>query len=196
MERPDAERIFALVADLQGELRGRIVNDRWWLIWIVMGLQIPITCGITQWLIWHGEQRGIVFAGLWGLHVALMPVIIAFIHRRSGGVRTAAERCIWWIWTAFIICSSASAIVNSLLGLPLFYAASVIALLVAFSFAMMAMVVHLSFILGSVFFFIVTLLMCVFPHFQFVIYGSGWCVVLVSMGLYFRPQGISSRKPL
>ena len=43
MERADAERVFALVADIGGDIRGRIVSERWWLVWIVMGVQIFIT---------------------------------------------------------------------------------------------------------------------------------------------------------
>ncbi len=38
MERRDAERVFSLVAEIGGDLRGRIVSERWGLVWIVLGL--------------------------------------------------------------------------------------------------------------------------------------------------------------
>jgi len=46
MERTDAEKVFALIADIEGDIRGRIVSERWWLIWIVnrrSGGQRPAT---------------------------------------------------------------------------------------------------------------------------------------------------------
>src|SRR5215469_7380495 len=127
MERREAERVFALVAELGGDLRGRIVSERWWLVWIVMGIQILSTASITQWLLWQGETRAFVFVALWAVHVALIPPIILFIHRRAGGQRTATELYIWWIWTSFILCGSFLAIFNQVAGLPIFFTAPILA---------------------------------------------------------------------
>src|SRR5215831_7070244 len=112
MERKEAERVFALVAELGGDLRGRIVSERWWLIWILMGLQILITSIIMQVLLLNGEKSIMPFLLLWGVHVALIPPIIFFVHRRSGGQRTATETYIWWIWATFIIGATSVAIFN------------------------------------------------------------------------------------
>ncbi|MGO8951217.1 MAG: hypothetical protein ACLQUY_26895 [Ktedonobacterales bacterium] len=186
MQRGDAERIFALVAELGGDLRGRIVSERWWLIWIVLGGQILLTASITQWLLWHGETRTVVFVALWGAHVALIAPIIFFIHRGAGGQRTATELYIWWIWTSFILCGGVVALFNQLAGLPIFFTAPVLALLAAFAFSIMAMVTHRFFLIYSVLFLAVMVAMSLVRGAQFLIFGGSWAIILISMGVYFR----------
>jgi hypothetical protein len=186
MERGDAERVFALVAELAGDLRGRIVSERWWLIWLVMGVEISLTSSITQWLLWHGETSTLVFVLVWGIHLALIPPIIALIHRNSGGQRTATELYIWWIWISFSVCSGVLALFNQLAGLPIFWTAPIIALLGAFAFSIMAMVTHRFFVIYAVLFVVVMVAMSLLRHDQFLIFGGSWAVVLFSMGIYFR----------
>ena len=186
MERVDAERIFALVAEIGGDIRGRIVSERWWLIWIVMGFHILLTNYITQFLLWSDEHRSLVYIGLWGLHVLLIPPIISFIHRRGGGQRTATETFIWWIWSTFVLAATSVGLFNQAVGLPLFSNAPLLGLLAAFAFSMMAMVTHRYFLLHSLIFLVVMVAMSLFPQVEFLIYGVSWCVVLVTLGVYFR----------
>jgi hypothetical protein len=190
MERVDAERIFALVAEIGGDIRGRIVSERWWLIWIVMGLQILLTNCITQVLLWSGERRPLVYMGLWGLHILLIPPIIAFIHRRGGGQRTTTETFIWWIWATFIAAATGVGLFNQAAGLALFFNAPLLGLLAAFAFSMMAMVTHRFFLFHALIFVLVMIAMGLFPQVQFLIYGVSWCAVLVTLGLYFRLTSI------
>lgn len=186
MERADAERVFALVAEIGGDVRGRIVSERWWLVWIVMGIQILFTNCVTQFLLWRGEHRSLIYIGLWGLHVLLIPPIISFIHRRSGGQRTATETFIWWIWATFILAATSIGLFNQAVGLPLFFDAPILGLLAAFAFSMMAMVTHRYFLVHSLVFLVVMIAMSLFPQVQFLIYGVSWCAVLVTLGIYFR----------
>ncbi len=186
MERRDAERVFALVAELAGDLRGRIVSERWWLVWIVLGAQILVTASITQWLLWQGETRTMVYVALWGVHVALIPPIIFFIHRSAGGQRTATELYIWWIWASFILCGGVVALFNQLAGLPIFLTAPVLALLAAFAFSIMAMVTHRYFLIYAILFLAVMVAMSLMRSDQFLIFGGSWAVILISMGVYFR----------
>jgi hypothetical protein len=91
MDRAAAERVFELVADLRGDLRERLVHERWWLVWIVTGLQIPITNALTQLLIRRNETRAGVYIALWSVQVLLVPITIRLIHRRTGGRRSNAR---------------------------------------------------------------------------------------------------------
>ena len=191
MERGDAERVFALVAELAGDLRGRIVAERWWLVWIVMGVEILLTSSITQWLLWQGETSTLVFVAVWGIHLALIPPIIALIHRNSGGQRTATELYIWWIWTSFILCGGVIALFNQLDGLPIFGTAPILALLAAFAFSIMAMVTHRFFLIYAALFLAVMVAMSLLRADQFLIFGGSWAVVLISMGIYFRASKVA-----
>lgn len=186
IERRDAERVFALVAELGGDLRGRIVSERWWLVWIVMGIQILLTSSIMQWLLWRGETRTLIFVALWAVHVALIPPIIFFIHRRGGGRRAATELYIWWIWATYILCGGFVAIFNQLAGLPIFFTAPMLPLLATSAFSIMAMVTHRFFLIYAALFLLVMVAMTLARDAQFLIFGGAWMLLLVSMGVYFR----------
>lgn len=194
MERREAERVFALVADLQGDLQDRLVHERWWLIWILMGVEMLVTCSVTHWLFLRGERRLWVFVVVWAIHIALIPLVIFLVQRRAGGQRTRLERNIWWIWTTFIVCSCSTALMNSVIGLELFRAAPVVSLLAAFAFSMMGMVAHRAFALPAFLFLAVMVVMGLFPMMQFLVYGIAWFVTLLLLGLYYRPRGpVASR---
>jgi hypothetical protein len=186
MQRSEAKRVFALLNDLNGDLRGRIVSERWWLVWIAMGVEILITSIITQLLCWNGETRLEAFLLVWGVHVGLIPPIIFFIHRRSGGQRTATETYIWWIWGTFIACSTLTAFFSFYITQPVRSAAPLVALLAAFAFSMMAMVTHRFFLVLAAAFVGVMLAMSVLPDYEFLIFGGAWCAALVVLGVYFR----------
>ena len=196
MDRAGAERVFELIADLRGDLRDRLVHERWWLVWIVMGLQIPVSNAITQVLINRGETRAIIFMLVWGVQVALVPLTIRLIHRRTGGRRSQRETFIWWIWTTFLVTASVVALLNTLLGLPIFFTAPVVPLLAAFGFSMMAMAVHRVFLIAAMLFLACVIAMTLLPRSQFYIYGVTWFVVLEALGLYFRPRGPSQARAL
>ncbi len=186
MNRTDAERVFALVGEIGGDVRGRIVSERWWLVWIVMGIQILGTNTVTQLLLWSGEHRPLVYMGLWGIHVLLIPPIIFFLHRRSGGQRPATETYIWWIWVTFVLCAISIGLFNQFVGLPLFFNAPILGLLAAFAFSMMAMVTHRFFLVCSIIFLGAMVAMTLLPNVQFLIYGIVWFLVLLVNGIYFR----------
>jgi hypothetical protein len=186
MERADAERVFTLVTEIGGDIRGRILSERWWLIWIVMGVQICLTNCVTQVLLWKSEHRPLVYLGLWSLHVLLIAPIIFFIHRRSGGQRSATETFIWWIWTTFILAAMGVGLFNQAVHLPLFFTAPLLGLLATIAFSMMAMVTHRFFLVYAGLFLAVMAAMSLFPHVQFLIYGGSWCVLLVVLGIFFR----------
>ena len=192
MERADAERVFAVIADLKGDLRDRQVTERWWLVWIACAVQILPTNLITQWLIWRGEATGSLdlwpFVLLWGTQVLLLPVTIKLIHRHRGGQRSQRETFIWGIWLTFLAAASLWALVNGLLGLPLFQTAPAVPLLAAVAWATMAMTVHPAFLGGAAVFVGATLGMALVPSHQFVLYGVCWFAVLMGLGLYFRPR--------
>jgi hypothetical protein len=186
MERADAERVFALLNDMNGDLRGHVVSERWWMVWIVMGIQILITSVITQLVRWSGEQNNGVYLVIWGTHVALIAPIIFYIHRYSGGQRTASEVYIWWIWATFIVCSTITAFFSQLITEPIKSAAPLVALLATFAFSMMAMVSHRFFLICAAIFLGVMLSMTLLPQVEFLIFGGAWFAVLVTLGIHFR----------
>jgi eukaryotic-like serine/threonine-protein kinase len=186
MDRADAERVFTLVAEIDGHLRGRILSERWWLAWIASGLHMLLASILLQAVLWGGETRRPVLAGLLACFPLLLFLIIKFIHRRAGGQRTATERYLWWIWSTHILCTFGTALLEALLGLPPLSLAPVFALLAGFAFSIMAMLTDHSFLLCAAVFVGVAATMALLGAYQFLIYGGAWCTVLVSLGLFYR----------
>ena len=188
MDRAAAEKVFAFIADLKGDLRERQITERWWLIWIVSAFQILPTNLLTQWLIWRGEARTFWYVAVWGGQLVALLLTILAIHRGGGGQRSHRETFIWWIWATFLAAASLWAVLNQVLGLPLFFTAPVIPLLAAVAWSMMGMAVHRAFLLGAGLFAATTVAMSLLPTWQFVVYGGCWFVTLLTLGVYFRPR--------
>jgi hypothetical protein len=185
MERADAERVFALVAEIGGDLRGRLIAERWWLVWVAVGVHMLAGSLLLQWLIWRGADRATLAAVLAAL-AAILFLLIRLIHRRSGGRRTSTETCLWWVWTTHILCTFAFAVLEAIAGLPPLVLAPAFALLCAFAFSMMAMVTDRFFLAHAVLFVCVAAAMTAWREWQFVIYGVAWFAVLVALGVYQR----------
>lgn len=169
-------------------MRERQVVDRWWLVWIVAGIQIVLTNLATQWLIWRDITRPLPHVLTWGAQVLVLAITVRLIHRRRGGQRSQRERFIWWIWSSFLIGGAVVALMNTLLGLPIFFTAPVIPILAAFAWSMMTMAVHPAFSAAIATFVLAALAMALLPSYQFIIYGACWFVTLEVLGLYFRPR--------
>ncbi len=186
MDRPSAERVFALVNEISGDLRGRIVTERWWLVWIAVGLDMLLSSALIQYLL-RQDPPGVAgpLAVMLG-NAAVLALLIRFIHRRAGGLRTATEGYVWWIWAADILASYGVMAQAALAGRPPFETAPVYALISAFAFAMMAMVADRFFLVYAAFFVGVMAVMTALPGWQFLVYGGAWCFTLTALGLYYR----------
>jgi hypothetical protein len=186
MDRSSAERVFSLMSEISGDMRGRVVSERWWLIWIVVGLETMLTSTVTQVFVWQGEKRLLPYLIAWGIHTALVPLIIAVIHRQSGGQRTATETYIWWIWTTFIFCCLVQILFDHLTGLPMGTFSPAAGMFAAFGFSMMAMITHRFLLICAAAFVIAAIAMAIFTQVQMLIFGASWLIILVALGIYFR----------
>ena len=196
MDRPQAEKIFALVNELRGDLQEQLIPQRWWIVWMFMGPEIFVSNGVTQRMLNHGETRMIVHMTVWSAQLVAAAGTIRIAQRRAGGYRSQRETLIWWIWMTFLSSGFLLILLNSLLRLPLFATASVLPLLASFAFSMMCMAVHRSFAAPAYLFAACALLMAKFPTVQFVLYGTTWLVVLEMLAYRHRPRILSKGRTL
>jgi hypothetical protein len=186
MNRAEAERVFALVNEMSGDLRGRIVSERWWLVWIAVGVDVLLVYSGLQWLLWSGETRPLVLLGPRAANLFVLFAIIKFVHRRAGGQRTATEGYLWWIWASYLLCTVAVGPLELLAGRPLYLMAPTFALLAAFAFSSMALVAGRPFVLLAGLFLAVAAAMSLLRDYQLIVYAGSWFVVLSALGLYYR----------
>ncbi len=191
MNRTDAERVFALVAELGGDLRGTIVSERWWLVWILAGPHMLVGCLILQAMSTSGETPPLVLVAALAAFALNLLLLIQLVHRRAGGQRTATESYLRWIWCSHILCTLLVPLLEALMGLPAFTLGPVFALLAAFAFSIMAMITERLFLVLAVFFAGVAAAMSWLGDYQFLIYGVGWFVVMESLGSYYHYRTIA-----
>ena len=188
MDRSDAERVFQLVAELQGELHDRFVPDRWWLVWVLMGFEILVTNCSTQWLINRGVVDPRIHFGIFAAQVIALAATIRIAQSKSGGMRTQREAFIWWIWTTFLIAASISGLINLALKLEFFKLAPILPLLGAVSFSIMGMAIDRLFTVAAILFAACAVAMALVPSLQFYLYGVVWFVTLETFGYLHRPR--------
>jgi hypothetical protein len=186
MHRRDADRVLALVAEISGDLRGRIVAERWWLVWIAVGADMLAACAVLHFLLRRENAGPALPVSLLAGNVAVVLLLIRFIHRCGGGQRTATEGYLWRIWTTYILGTFGVCLFDALAGAPLFTSAPLFALLAAFAFAMMAMLIHPFFLVHAVFFTAVMAAMAIARDYQFLLLGGAWFGAMLALGLYYR----------
>jgi hypothetical protein len=186
MNRADAERVFALVNEMSGDLAGRIVSERWWLVWVAVGVDVLLVYSGLQLLIWSGETRPLVLLAPRAVNLFVLFLIIKFIHRGAGGQRTATEDSLWWIWATYLLGTMAVGLLEMLAGLPAYTMAPMFALLASFAFSSMALVSGRLFVWLAVLFLAVAAAMSLMRDYQLFIYAGSWFAVLVALGLYYR----------
>jgi serine/threonine-protein kinase len=171
-----------VAARLFRETHHAVVLENWGLLWMWHSVVILGLCVTTDVLAWQGVTTRWPYLVLWGGGLALWAPIFWALRPRTGPV-TAVERQVAHIWGASVLASVMLFGVEALLGLPALTLSPVLALLAGSVFLAKAG------ILSGVFF-ATTLVMCVAPAWQHVIFGlvSGACF-LVPGYKYFRQRG-------
>jgi len=185
MQRGEAERVLAMVADVRGDLRERIVLQRWWLVWILVGVQIASVNIVTQVLLWRGVEGLAWHGGVWTGQIVLLALTIKVVQRRGGGQRTDREGLLWTIWLAFLGFSCLLAALAATSGGDLFGAVVPIAVMASMSWAITAVAVHPAFWLGSALMSVAAIAMALLPEWRFMIYGGSWLLIFETLGLTF-----------
>jgi hypothetical protein len=196
VNRDQAEQVFALVADLHGELRERLVTSRWWLIWAIMGVQTLAACCVSQYLLWTYPQRVFIHHIVWLVHITILLLVIRLVHRRIGGQRTARERLLWVIWLGFLFTAVLITELNDLLGLPPFKILPIAPVLATFAFIMTAFCIHPAFWVAVGIFLADAFVMVKIPEHRFLIWGLAWFITLESIAIGLRPHRASEASPL
>jgi serine/threonine-protein kinase len=143
----------------------------------------------TDVLAWQGVTTRWPYLVLWGGGLALWAPIFWALRHRTGPV-TAVERQVAHIWGASVLASVMLFGVEALLGLPALTLSPVLALLAGSVFLAKAGILSGVFYIQAAVLFATTLVMCVAPAWQHVIFGlvSGACF-LVPGYKYFRQRG-------
>jgi len=196
VNQDDANRVFAMIAEIHGDLRSRLIVSRWWLIWAAMGCLTLAAASASQWTTRILPGAIAPHVAIWSAEIAVTLLTIRVLHRRSGGQRTAKERALWTIWLSFIVAASTLPLLERALELSPFKLLPAASLLATFCCVLTATLVHWSFFLGIAVFTASTIAMARMPTFSFLIYGIAWFCFLELLALVFRPRSPIATRPL
>lgn len=186
LTRDEANTVFALVSEIHGELKDRLVASRWWLIWLIMGPMTLLTSVVSHVLLETMTGKTWPHVAVWSIHLAASLLVVRLVHRRTGGVRTAREQLLWIIWTAFLAAACSIAPLNDALGMETMAMLPVAAVMAAFACVVTAAGVHRMFWFGAPVFTAAAVAMVGAPGVRFLIFGAAWLIVLATAGVMLR----------
>ncbi len=162
------------------ETHHAVVLENWGLLWMGHAVVILALCVVTDVLAWQGVISRWPYILLWAGGLAVWAPIFWALRHRTGPV-TAVERQIAHVWGGSMIASSLLFSVEQFLGLPVLTLSPVLALFAGIVFFAKAGILSGVFYIQAAVLFATSLVMCVLPAWQHVIFG------LVSGGCFFVP---------
>jgi hypothetical protein len=174
MDRDEAQKALALLTRVVSQARDDTALQNWGTIWIVHAFSNGGGFAATNWLLLDGVTSKWIYVGLWMSIVILNIGSIFVLKARRAGTRTFIESQIWSIWLTFIAAVILLAVVNHLMGLPLFGLGPVIAILSAVGFSSMGAVMGRRWYLGTLLFGASAIAMALWPRAQFYLLGAVW----------------------
>lgn len=167
-------------ARLFRETHHAVVLENWGLLWMWHSVVICALSVTTDVLAWQGITSRWPYLALWGGGLALWAPIFWALRHRTGPV-TAVERQIAHVWAGSVIASVMLFWVEGLLHLDVLTLSPVLALLAGLVFFAKAGILSGAFYVQAAVLFATSLVMCVVPTYQHVIFG------LVSAACFFVP---------
>jgi serine/threonine-protein kinase len=174
-----------IVARVFGETHHAVVLENWGLLWMWHSVVVLALSVITDVLAWQGVTTRWPYLIVWGGGLALWAPIFWALRHRAGPV-TAVERQIAHIWGGTVIASVLLFWVEALIHqngqpLPVLTLSPVLALLAGLVFFAKAGILSGVFYIQAGVLFATSLVMCVVPSYQHIIFG------LVSGACFFVP---------
>jgi hypothetical protein len=169
-----------VAARLFRETHHAVVLENWGLLWMWHSVVVLALSVITDVLAWQHLASRWPYLILWGGGLALWAPIFWALRHRAGPV-TAVERQIAHVWGGTVLASVLLFWVEALLGQPVLTLSPVLALLAGLVFFAKAGILSGAFYIQAAVLFATSLVMCVVPTYQHIIFG------LVSAACFFVP---------
>ena len=167
------------------ETHHAVVLENWGLLWMGHAVVILALCVVTDVLAWQGVESRWPYILLWAGGLAVWAPIFWALRHRTGPV-TAVERQIAHVWGGSVIASSLLFGVEQFLGLPVLTLSPVLALFAGLVFFAKAGILSGVFYIQAAVLFATSLVMCLLPAWQHVIFGlvSGICFFVPGLKYY------------
>jgi len=176
-----------IISRLFRETHHATVLENWGLLWMWHSVVLLTLCVVTDVLARQGIASRWPYVVLWGGGLAVWAPIFWALRHRTGPV-TAVERQIAHIWGGSVIASVLLFWVEGLLGMAVLTLSPVLALIAGLVFFAKAGILSGAFYVQAAVLFATSLVMCLVPGWQHVIFGVVSAVCFFVPGLKYERQ--------
>jgi hypothetical protein len=181
-----AERYYALRRESLEGFEQTAFQENYWLTYSLLGWTNLVACGVSHYLIQvlHVQDYW-PYVLLWTIQIGVALGLTTLVGGSWKTDHLPLLAHVNRIGTVFVLLCWNVAVLNVLLGLPIFVLAPVLATLSSFALLALSMILSPWLIVAALVMFVTGSLMARFPDVGFLIYGGGWLLVLQTLGVIF-----------
>jgi len=181
-------RYQALHQELLDHLERGMAAENYWLIFLLLGWELMLTCAISHYLVEVVKLQSPrwPYLVLWSVQLLVSLATMRAIEARSKAEESCYGALVSRLGAIFIILCWNVVGLNVLLGCQVFTLLPVLATLSSFFFLTLAAVFTPKFIAAALMLFATGTAIALYPHYGFLLYGTGWLIVLETMAVLFR----------
>jgi len=185
-----AERHYAVRRESLAGFERTAFQENYWLTYSLLGWTNLVACGVSHYLVqvMHVQDYW-PYVLLWVIQIGVALSLTTLVGGSWKTDHLPLLAHVNRVGTVFVLLCWNVAVLNVLLGLPIFVLAPVLATLSSFALLTLSMILSPWLIVAALVMFVTGSLMAMFPQFSFLIYGGGWLLVLQTLGvLFFRKR--------
>jgi hypothetical protein len=181
-------RYQALHQELLDHLERGMAAENYWLIFLLLGWELMLTCAISHYLVevMKLQSPRWPYLLLWSVQLLVSLATMRVIEARSKAEESSYGAIVSRLGAIFIILCWNIVGLNVLMGSRVFVLLPVLATLSSFFFLTLAAIFTPKFIAAALMLFATGTAIALYPHYGFLLYGTGWLIVLATMSVIFR----------
>jgi len=185
MSKDLQSRYEAVQREMVHQFERTAAIENHWLIYALLGIEHFAACSASHYLL---EIRRVteprwIYLALWLFQILVAVTTVKVISGRATIEESPIEPINKRIWTMFLFLCINIAVVNVVAGQPVFLFMPALAALSSFAFTFLTSLISRRFMAAGFTMFLTGVLMARFRHYQFLIYGAGWLIVLETLGM-------------
>ena len=181
------DRYRALHREMLDQFERTAALENHWLFYTLLGWENLAACGLSHYMMgldWMRELHW-PYVIVWLVQIAVAVATIKLVSGRPQVEESPLEPINKRIWTMFILLCINVAVLNVLADRRIFVFMPALAVLSSFGFTIMTTIISHRFMAAGLVMFVTGILMAKFPSYGFLIYGTGWLLVLQTLGIIF-----------
>jgi hypothetical protein len=187
MHRNLKPRYEALHDEMVDQFERTVVLENHWVMYVLLAWQNLVACVFSYVLleIYELHYPRWPYAAIWLIQAGIALATFRYFSGKPRIEESPLEPINKRIWLVFLFLCFNVAILNILLGLPVFVMLPALAGIGSFAFTAMTALISKRFSIAGLWMFATGIIMARFPEYGFLLYGASWWIVLHILALIF-----------